>query len=208
MHREGHRIRRAAGAAALAGAISALALGAFIGLGRAQAVTTLAGTIASSSSGTIVLTTPGGARTVRTTTATNFIRRSPASLADIKPRDFIGVDATKSANGELSAVSINIFPPAWEGKIREGQWLMTSGDTMTNAVVASYVTGVSGRILTMTHQGSTWKITVPPSTSIHRLTPITIAALRPQMHAMVRGKANADGSVTATSVSVDAGPMP
>ncbi len=118
------------------------------------------------------------------------------------------MDATKSANGELSAVSINIFPPAWEGKIREGQWLMTSGDTMTNAVVASYVTGVSGRILTMTHQGSTWKITVPPSTSIHRLTPITIAALRPQMHAMVRGKANADGSVTATSVSVDAGPMP
>ncbi|GEM_PF-3391100 len=208
MHCEGPSIRRAAGAAALAVAVSALALGTLPGLGLAQAATTLAGTIASSTSGTIVLTTAGGDKTVRTTTATNFIRRSPASLADVKPHDFIGVDAKKNANGSLSAVSIDIFPPAWEGTIREGQWLMPSGDTMTNAVVATYVTGVSGRILTMTHQGSTWKIMVPPTASIHRLAPTTIDALRPQMHARVRGKANADGTVTATSVLLDAGAMP
>ena len=188
-------------ALAVLGAL-AVGLGALSMAGAAQPAT-LTGTITSEATGAIVLTTSGGTKTVKTTNTTNFITRSPAQLADIKAHDFIGVDAKKHPDGSLSAVSINIFPSSWEGKVREGQWLMASGDTMTNAVVTEYVTAVSGRTLTMTYQGATWKIAVPPSAAIHRLTAITRGELRPQMRAMVRGTANPDGSVTATSIVVD-----
>ena len=182
--------------------VLAVVLSAFSAAGAAP-VTTLTGTIATEAPGTIVLTTSDGAKTVKTTGATHFVGSSPARLSDIKAHDFLGVDARKNPNGSLSAVSINIFPALWEGRIREGQWLMTSGDTMTNAVVTQYVEAVSGHVLTMTHQGATYQIAVPPSASIHRLALVARADVRPGMHATVRGAEDSDGSFTATVVIVE-----
>src|SRR5579872_597514 len=171
--------------------------------GAAQATTTLAGTIASAAPGAVVLTTADGTKTVKTTETTSIISRSTVPLSDIKTGDFIGVDAKKGADGSLTAVSISIFPPEFKGRAREGQWLMDSGDTMTNAVVTQYVSAVSGRTVALSYQGQVWKIAVPPSASIHRLAVVTSSALKPQMKVTVRGTAGADGSFTATSITVD-----
>jgi hypothetical protein len=184
-------------------AVVAGALGAAPQFGAAQPTTTLAGTIASAAPGTLVLTTADGTKTVKTTETTNIISRSTVPLSDIKSGDFIGVDATKGSDGSLTAVSINIFPPEFKGRAREGQWLMDSGDTMTNAVVTQYVSAVSGRTVALTYQGQVWKIAVLPSTSIHRLAVMPGSALKPQMQVTVRGAANSDGSFTATSITVD-----
>jgi hypothetical protein len=188
---------------ALAALCVAAVLGAMPANGAAQTPATVTGTIASTAPGAIVLTTADGPKTVKITGTTNVISRTAATLSDIKPGDFIGVDAKKGADGTLTAVSINIFPPQFKGRAREGQWLMNSGDTMTNAIVTDYVAAVSGRTLALTYQGQTWKIAVPPSAAIHRLAVASDVALQPKMQATARGSANPDGSVTATSITVD-----
>jgi len=171
--------------------------------GAAPSTVVVTGTIQSAASGTLVLTGNAGRTQVLTTDKTLFISRKAAQLSDIKVGDFIGVDAKKSASGSLSAVSINIFPAGSQGRIRVGQWLMDSGDTMTNAVVAQYVAGVSSRTITLTYQGGTATIAVPPATEMHHLLLVTFADLKPGLHVTVRGQRSSDGSVTATFISID-----
>jgi Domain of unknown function (DUF5666) len=141
---------------------------------------------------------------VTTTAETRIIRRQPADLADIRPRDFIGVAAKKEADGSLTAVSINIFPAEFKGRVREGQWPMESGNIMTNAVVSQYVGRVAGRTVYLTYKEGTAVIRVPAGAEIHRLTVITFGDLTVGMHASVRGTRTPDGGVTASFISVDA----
>jgi len=171
--------------------------------GAAPGPITWNGTIQSVAPGTLILTTAAGRKTVKTSATTNIVGRRPAKLSDIKTGDFIGVDSKKGADGSFTAVSIHIFPPQQKGRSPERQFTMTSGDTMTNAIVTQYVTGVSGRTLTLTYEGGSTKIAVPPSATIQRLVVIPLTAVQPTMHATVRGTANADGSLTATSIQVD-----
>jgi len=202
MQRQGRRVTQLALFALLALLVAAgLAVGAPVG--AAPAPTTWEGTIQSVAPGTLILTTSAGQKTVRTSSATSVVSRMPAKQSDIKPGDLIGVDSKKGADGSLTAVSIHIFPPQQNGRIAEREFVMTSGDTMTNATVTTYVTGVSGRTLTLTYQGGTSKIAVPPGAPIERLVVIPLTAVRPKMHARVRGTANADGSLTATAITVD-----
>jgi len=188
-------------------AAAALAAGGAASAGAAMATTTWDGTIQSVAGGTVVLTTAAGQKTVKTTPSTTVLSRTPAQLSDIKPGDFVGVDAKKAPNGALTAVTIGIVPPELKARARQGQFPMASGDTMTNATVTQTVTQVSGRSLTLTYEGTSWKIAVPASTSIHKLTVTKLAALMPKMHATARGTANADGSLTATSITVDQAAM-
>jgi len=184
-------------------AAAALAVGAVTSAGAAMATTAWNGTIQSVAGGTVVLTTTAGQKTVKTTPSTTVLSRATAQLSDIKPGDYVGVDGKKNADGTLTAVAITIVPPALKARGRQGQFPMASGDTMTNATVTQTVTRVSARSLTLTYQGTAWKIAVPASASIHKLTITKLAALMPKMHATARGTANADGSLTATSITVD-----
>jgi len=171
--------------------------------GAAAAIATVDGTIQSVASALVVIMTKMGQTKVTTTTDTRVIGRSPARMSEIKVDDFVGVDSKRTANGSLSAVEVHIFPPALKAPSRERQFLMDSGDTMTNAVVTQQVTRVSGRTLTLSYPGGTTTVIVPPSAAIHRLTVVTLAALKPGMHATARGPANPDGNVIATTIVVD-----
>ncbi len=157
--------------------------------------------------GASLFTLAAGAGThvqVKTTAETRIIRRQPADLADIRPRDFIGVAAKKEADGSLTAVSINIFPADFKGRVREGQFPMESGNIMTNAVVSQYVGRVAGRTVYLTYKEGTAVIRVPAGAEIHRLTLIAFDDLKVGMHATVRGTRNPDGSVTASFITADA----
>jgi len=160
------------------------------------------GTIVSATADTVVLSTSQGNKTFKTTPKTMVISQSAAKMADITKGEWLGVDAKKSANGTLTAVSIHIFPANATG-FRTGQWTMSSGDTMTNAQVTESVSGVSGHTITLGYQGGRAKIVVPPSAMIYRLAQSSVSALKPQMHARVRGQPNTDGTLTATSIFVD-----
>ncbi len=174
----------------------------------APAVTTVQGTVTAAGAGALTIATSAGPSRVRTTATTRVLHRLPARLEDIKVGDFIGVAARREANGALTAVSINIFPPALRGRIREGQFAMESGNIMTNAVVTQYVSRVSGRTVTLTYAAGAATIAVPPSTQIHRLTVGSLAELRPGMHVIARGTAGGDGALIASSITVEGPGLP
>jgi hypothetical protein len=163
----------------------------------------ITGTIVSATADAIVLNTSQGHKTFKTSPTTTVITRSVAKLSDITKGEWVGVDAKKGANGALTAVSINIFPPNYKG--RTGQWMMDSGDTMTNAEVSTVqsVSQVSGHVITLTYQGGVAKIGVPSSAMIHRNAIIPLSALKSGMHVMVRGRSGTDGTWTASSIVVD-----
>lgn len=173
----------------------------------AAAMQTAEGTIDAVGAGMLTLTSAAGARVqIKTTAETFLLDRVQAKLEDIKVGDFIAVTARKESNGSLTAQSITIFAPALRGRVREGQWPMDTGNIMTNAVVTEYVSRVSGRTISLAITGGTPTIAVAPGAEVHRLVLITLHDLRAGMHATVRGSTNADGSVTATSVTVE-GPV-
>ena len=171
----------------------------------APAQTVTDGTVAAVDAGSVTVAARTGAQVrVLLTGDTRVIRRQPVRFDQIKPRDFIGVTARKEADGGLTAVAINIFPPEYKGRVREGQFPMETGNLMTNAVVFQNVRRIEGRTLYLTFPEGTAVINVPRDAEIFRLTQIRAADLRAGMRVTVRSTMNPDGGMTATSVTVDA----
>ncbi|MDR7554979.1 MAG: DUF5666 domain-containing protein [Armatimonadota bacterium] len=162
------------------------------------------GVIAAIEGTTVVITTRTGT-TVRvlTTADTRFLLRQPARLEQIRPNDFVGVTARREPDGSLVALAITIFPPEFKGRVREGQFPMETGNLMTNAYVFQNVRRVEGRVLYLKFPEGTAVIAVPRDAEIFRLTVIRLADLRSGMRVMARGGLQADGSLTAASVTVE-----
>ena len=175
--------------------------------GFAQAMTTTIafdGTIAAIKGPTITLTRADNmTKTVAVQDKTLILGRQVVTLDQIKPGDAMGVASRRDSDGAMVAISINIFAPEmWDG-VRKGQFPMSTGDTMTNAVVSRYAASVKGRVLTMKYAEGTSIIKVPEDTQIHRLRAAKPAVLTVGLHITVRGTAAPDGSVKATSISFD-----
>lgn len=75
---------------------------------------------------------------------TLILSREAVSLGAIKSGDALAVTAKRGTDGSLTATSINIIPSELWNRARKGQWVMDSGDTMTNAVVAQTVERAMG----------------------------------------------------------------
>ena len=140
---------------------------------------------------------------VTVSAATRVVRRQKTTLAAIKPGDYLAVTSKRGADGTLTAVSINIFPPEYRGRIREGQFPMDSGNVMTNATVMEFAERVEGRTLFLKYRDGSTAIAVPPTTEIHRLLTGRLGDLRTGMHVVVRGVVNPDGSIAASSITAD-----
>ncbi len=188
------------------GAVAILFLAAAAG-GFAQAMTTLTsldGTITAVKGETITLTTSDNmVKTVSLGPNTLVLRRQVATLGDIKSGDALGVASRRASDGSLTAISINIFSPELYKVVRKGEFPMTTGDTMTNALVTKYAKAVNGRQLTMTYAEGTSTITVPESTQIHRMVTVMRPNLVVGLHVNVRGTVKPDGTVQAQSISFE-----
>jgi hypothetical protein len=186
-------------------ALLAITVGAMSGFAQAM-TTTIAfdGTIAAIKGPTITLTRADNiTKTIALQDTTLILGRQVATLDQIKPGDAMGVTSRRDSDGGMVAISINIFAPEmWDG-VRKGQFPMSTGDTMTNAVVGQYAASVKGRVLTMKYAEGTSTITVPDDTQIHKLVASKITALTVGLHISVRGTANPDGSIKAAAVSFD-----
>jgi hypothetical protein len=170
----------------------------------APAQTVTEGTVSTVDASALVIAARTGAQ-VRTlvTTETRIIRRQPVRFDQIKPRDFVGVAAKREMDGSLTAVAINIFPADFKGRVREGQFMMDTGNLMTNAMVFQNVRRIEGRTLYLTFPEGTAIINVPRDIDIFRLTNIRLSDVRPGMRVTVRTTAAPDGALTAVSVTVD-----
>lgn len=149
-----------------------LALG--IGLNEADAQTRVRGTITAADGNSLVV---DGKTRVGLGERTEIVFAQPVALSEIKPGDFLGVTSVKHADGKLIAYEVRRFPKP----VSPGHRPFDGRDdqTMTNATVGATVQSASGRELTMTYEGGTQKITVPPDASVSTLVPGTRAQLVP-----------------------------
>ena len=128
-----------------------------------------------------------------------------AKLSDIKAGDFVGVASIpdKSDAEGLDALELVIFPEAMRGT-GEGHyaWDLQPGSMMTNATVATKVSGVKGETLTLSYKGGERKITVPPGTPVVTFAPATTADVKPGTAVFVPAQKKDDGSLAASRVLV------
>jgi hypothetical protein len=153
-------------------AAALLALG--IGLNEADAQTRVRGTITALEENGFMV---DGKTQVRLGEKTEIVFAQPITLADIKQGDFLGVTSMKRPDGTLTAYEVRRFPKP----LNPGHRPFDGRDdqTMTNATVGATVQSANGRELTMTYEGGTQKITVPPDASVSTLVPGTRAQLVP-----------------------------
>jgi hypothetical protein len=127
-----------------------------------------------------------------------------ASLADIKPGDFVGIASLPTAAGGDGAVEVLVFPPAMKGT-GEGSypWDLKPKSTMTNATVTNAVKGVDGRTLDLSYSGGKEKkISIPDGVPIVTFGPATEADLKPGAAVFVPAQKGDDGMLAAGFVVV------
>jgi hypothetical protein len=127
-----------------------------------------------------------------------------ASIADIKPGDFVGVASLPRAAGGAGAIEVLIFPAAMKGT-GEGSypWDLKPNSTMTNATVSNAVKEVDGRKLTLSFNGGQEKtISVADGTPIVTFAPATEANLTPGATVFVPAQRAADGALSTKFVVV------
>ncbi len=128
-----------------------------------------------------------------------------SSLADIKEGTFIGVSAMPQPDGTQKAFAVHIFLDAQKGVVadRHSEWDNRPGATMTNANVATTVSGNDGQNLLVKYKDGEKKVIVPPGTPIAKYVPGSAADLKTGAKIFVgAAKKEADGSLTAPNVAV------
>src|SRR5262249_19357093 len=124
-----------------AAALTAFGIGAGLspaGAAPTEATTQADGTIASVARSNLTIATESGQKVVKLAPETLVLSRQTATLGAIKPGDPMAVTSKRETDGSLTAVSINIFSPELWDRVRKGQWVMDSGNIMTNAIVMQY----------------------------------------------------------------------
>ena len=103
-----------------------------------------------------------------------------ASLADIKPDDFIGSGAIPQPDGSQKAVEVHIFAESMRGT-GEGfrPWDGAPNSTMTNGTVATSVTSVNGPMITVKYKDGAKNIIVAPDVPVVRFVVGDMSAVKP-----------------------------
>jgi len=128
-----------------------------------------------------------------------------APLADIKEGSFIGVSAMPQPDGTQKAYAIHIFMDSQKGVVadRFGQWDSRPGSTMTNANVATTVSGNDGQNLLVKYKDGEKKVLIPPGIPIAKYMPGTAADLKVGAKVFVAAaRKEADGTLTAPNIAV------
>jgi hypothetical protein len=128
-----------------------------------------------------------------------------APLAEIKEGSFIGVSAMPQPDGTQKAFAIHIFMDSQKGVVadRFGEWDSRPGSTMTNANVATTVSGNDGQNLLVKYKDGEKKVLIPPGIPIAKYVPGTAADLKVGAKVFVGGaRKEADGTLTAPNIAV------
>ena len=164
----------------------------------------LSGTIASVSSGSVVVTTRDGKSvTVHVSPTTRVFARKQAALADIRPGDMVRVMAAKAADGSLTARSVEAAPATVSASApgnRGGVWQNGSDRVMIGGSVTAAPT--NGTLTIAVPGGQPVSIAVPSGARVSRLTSMPAGSLASGTRIFVQGTPNTDGSVTATAIFV------
>ena len=151
----------------------------------------------------------GSAITVKLADNVSVTAVLKATVADIKPGDYIGSGAVPQPDGTQKAVEIHIFArPQADGGHHYSGWYGAPNGTMTNGFVQPIVVGAAlaeggDPILVVKYPDGEKRIVVPASTHIARYTAGSKDDLKPGAPFRVQAAAKqSDGTYTATSISV------
>jgi hypothetical protein len=128
-----------------------------------------------------------------------------SSLADIKEGTFIGVSAMPLPDGTQKAYAVHIFMDSQKGVVadRFSEWDSRPGSTMTNANVATTVSGKDGQDLLVKYKDGEKKVNIPPGIPIAKYVPGSAEDLKVGAKIFIGGaQKQADGSLTAPNVAV------
>ena len=127
-----------------------------------------------------------------------------ASLADIKPGDFIGSGAMPQPDGSQKAIEVHIFAESMRGT-GEGfrPWDGAPNSTMTNGTVATSVTSVDGPVITVKYKDGDKNIVVGPDVPIVRFVIGDLSEVKPGVaFAVVAAVKQPDGSFNINRINV------
>ena len=171
---------------------------------------TIRGTIISLKGQELLVASPGGEARVKVLDTTTIRGEIAVTISHIKPGMYIATSAQKQPDGTLRASQVNIFPEEQRGS-NEGHRPQSSrpGSTMTNANVEKIeettVQDVKGPILTLKYKGGEVKVFVPPDASVMRRVSGGREMLKPGAQVTIQATQAADGSISASRITVDAG---
>ena len=164
--------------------------------------------------GTILTVKSDDGKTLQITVPADLPIRAnaKATLADIKPGDFVGSAANKGPDGKLHAEEVHIFPEAMRGT-GEGHRPMgpDPARSMTNGTVAmsdpdGNITAVANnsqnKVMTLHYKDGDQAIEVSPDTPIVTIIVADRSLLKPGSTVMTIA-ADKNGTLTATNVTAE-----
>jgi hypothetical protein len=138
--------------------------------------------------------------------APNFTVRGVVTktVADIRPGDYVASTSVKGPDGRLKAIEVHIFLENMRGTA-EGQfpWDLVPDGIMTNATVSQITGAPEGQVMKVSYKGSEAEVTVPPSIPIVAYVPADTSLLKPGAAVFVFARKQADGTLTAASVTAE-----
>lgn len=172
-------------------------------LAQAPNAVTVAGTVAAVDGGSVTVKADDG-KTETVKLAPNYIvvRNSPATLADIKPNDFVASAAARGADGKLHSTELRIFPEAMRG-LGEGQNPMNDarGQTMTNATVTGTAMVGASNTVKVKFPGGESELVVDPGVPVIRIDSVDKSSVVVGAKVRLRAVPGADG-LTARNVTL------
>lgn len=188
--------------ASMTGIAAALALAAVSNSASAQQAPRIRGEIVAVAGNDVTVKTPDGKSVVVTLDPNvTVLHAAKASLADIKPGSFIGTGAYPDGNS-WKAAEVHIFPAGSRQGEGHRPWTSDPSGTMTNAEVTAAVIGAERDQLTLTTNGQSYKITVPPQAPIVRFETGSKDLVKKGAWVGISNAAEKDGKRIAKAVTV------
>jgi hypothetical protein len=189
----------------LVAAAALLALPAAAQTPPAGTPTRVSGTVATLDGHTLAVTTKDGQTVTVTLTADVAIfGLARATLADIKPGDFLASGGVKGSDGKIHAVEVRIFPESLRGA-GEGQrpWDVKPDGVMTNATVGTVSQSPDGGVIHVTYKGGESEYTVGADVPIVLYVPGSMDLLKPGAAVFMVALKQPDGSLSASRVTAE-----
>ena len=185
-------------------ATASLVIGLTVAASAQSPTTRIRGEIEKAEGATLMIKTVDGAPATVTLAAGFAVGGIvKATVADIKKGSFIGVGARPQPDGSLLAVQIFIFPETMRGT-GEGHrpWGVLPESTMTNATVAETVSRVDGASVMLSYPGGEQKVAITPDANIIMAAPAQASELVAGAQVAMTATKQADGSYTASRVTI------
>jgi hypothetical protein len=128
----------------------------------------------------------------------------PMKIEDIQPGQFLSVTAEPVGSDphHLKGIGISIFPPGSKPSPGQRPWDKTPKSLMTNADVTASVMKSGNGEVTLSANGETYTLDMPPGTPVVTSKPGTRDLVKPGAYVFINGPTMQDGVIMASGINV------